>query len=538
MDSTAGANVIVTGAGPVGLAMAIGLARHGVRCRVLDQNPGPVKESRALAIQARTLEIFDDMGIIEPVLSAGHRIHGANIFAEGHRIFHFSFDELASPYSFAVDLPQSETERILIARLNSLGVEVERRVTVTGIEQDAEGVTVSLQSGDNMTATARATYVIGCDGAHSTVRQAIGLPFEGGSFDDSFLLADVPLEWDAADDEWYLWFHEDGLFTLFPLGEGNYRIVADGNENGKADAEALKSIFARRGPRSARLGDPTWISSFRITHRRLSAYQRGRVFVAGDAAHVQSPAGGQGMNTGIQDAYNLAWKIGMVLRGNAPEALLESYTAEREPVARSVVTLTENLTTIATLRHPIPQKIRNRLLPILAGFEVLEQRLVNRLAEISVNYRGSPVVGQAGRWYTAVGLPGDRALDATLGGDRRLFDWLRGTRHVVLLFSAEHPDEETLRGFENIERYMREGYAAEVTTYLIARADFAWPGPLVLDVDGAAHHNYAAGVPCVYLIRPDGYIGFRSLGSDPLPLLEYLNRVYEPPMEEVTLPTM
>ncbi len=228
------------------------------------------------------------------------------------------------------------------------------------------------------------------------------------------------------------------------------------------------------------------------------------------------------MNTGIQDAFNLAWKLTMVLRGNAPETLLESYSAEREPVARSVVSLSDNLASIATLRYPISQAIRNRLMPILAGFEVLEHRIVERLAEIGVNYRRSPIVGQHGRWYTAGPVPGDRAPG--------LFNLLRGSRHVVFLFTGSHPEKEDLRAFGNIARYMRDGYPDEVTTHLIAREDLDWPGSKVLDPDGRAHHAYSAGVPCVYLIRPDGYIGFRSLSSDPLPLLEHMNRVYEPPM--------
>jgi hypothetical protein len=244
------------------------------------------------------------------------------------------------------------------------------------------------------------------------------------------------------------------------------------------------------------------------------------------------------MNTGIQDAYNLAWKLGMVLRGNAPERLLESYTAERQPVARSVSVLTENFSSIAALRSPIPQGIRNRLIPVLAGFEVFEHRLVNRLAEISVNYRNSPAVGQFGRWYTAGPAPGDRALDAPLSNGRRIVDLLRGTLHVVLLFTGEHPAREDVRGFENIERYMREGYGSEIATHVIARSEMPWSGSLILDADGAAHHMYGAGVPCVYLIRPDGYVGFRSLSADPLPLLGHLNRVYEPPMQDIVIPGM
>jgi hypothetical protein len=190
------------------------------------------------------------------------------------------------------------------------------------------------------------------------------------------------------------------------------------------------------------------------------------------------------------------------------------------------------MTAIATLRHPISQRLRNRLVPLLAGFEVLEQRLVDRLAEMSVGYRNSPIVSQSGRWYGTGPVPGDRAKDAIVARGEHLFDFLLGTKHVVLLFTAEHVDEEQMRNFENIFRYMRDGYPEDVITYLVVRGDVDWPGPKIHDEDGNAHHGYAAGVPCLYLIRPDGYVGFRSLSTDPLPLLEHLNRIYEPPMKE------
>lgn len=227
------------------------------------------------------------------------------------------------------------------------------------------------------------------------------------------------------------------------------------------------------------------------------------------------------MNTGIQDAHNLAWKLAMVLRGNAPESLLETYTAEREPVARSVTALTENLTAVASLRQPISQKIRNRLIPVLAGFEVIEKRVVDRVSELAIHYRSSPIVSQTGRWYPASPLPGERAPHLHLPADHR---------HTVLLFTGAHPDPEDLRGFANIDRYMRQGYPDEVATHLVTRQDIEWEGSKILDAGGSIHRAYAAAVPCVYLIRPDHYVGFRSLTSDPLPLLEHLNRVYEPPM--------
>jgi 2-polyprenyl-6-methoxyphenol hydroxylase-like FAD-dependent oxidoreductase len=505
--------------------MASELARYGIPVRIVDRNPSPTQESRAVAIQARTLEVFAGMGLVHRILEAGHRIHGVNLSAEGHRILHFSFDELPSPFPFAIDLAQSVTERLLAAHLCNFGVQVERPLEITGLEPADSGVIVHTPAGDLW-----ASYVIGCDGAHSAVRHAAGIPVEGDSGNENFILADVPVQWDGADDEWHLWFHEDGLFTMFPLAGGLYRLIAEvGPADSPATAAEIRTVFAERGPRHATLGDPVWISRFQITHRKASSFRQDRVFLAGDAAHVHSPAGGQGMNTGIQDAYNLAWKLAMVIRGDAPDSLLDSYTAEREPVARSVLALTGNLNAIATLRHPISQKIRNRLIPILASFDIVEHRLVERLAEIGINYRGSPIVGESGKWYAAGPMPGDRALDADLGG-KPLFDILHGSRHAVLLFAAEHPEAEDMRAFANIHRYMHDGYKDQIDTWLIARREVPWSGSMLLDPDGHAHHAYAAGVPCVYLVRPDGYVGFRSLTPDPLPLLEFLNRIFEPPV--------
>ncbi len=521
--------VVVVGAGPAGLTLAAELARRNVPCRIFERNRSPTQESRAVAIHARTLEVFAAMGIGGQILEVGHRIHGVNISAGGHRILHFSFDELASPYPFAIDLPQSVTEQILIEHLRGFGIEVERGVEIAGLRQHETGV--ELSAGNERL---RAAYVIGCDGAHSSVRQAAGLPFEGESPEEHFILADVPIRWEGADDEWHLWFHEDGLLAIFPLAGDSYRVIAEvGPGIWTLDADHLRTLFEERGPEHASVGEPSWISSYRIQQRKLVDYRRGRIFLAGDAAHVYSPAGGQGMNTGIQDSFNLAWKLAMVLRGNAPDSLLASYTMEREAVASSVLALTENIASIANLRWPVSQQIRNRAMPILAGLEVVESRLVNRLAELSGNYRRSSIVGQTGRWYIATPLPGDRAPNSALGNGRQLFELWR-ERHVVLLFTGEHPAAEDLRGFTNIDRYMRQGYPDEIVTYLVARIGVDWEGSKIVDTDGGIHRSYSAGVPCLYLIRPDGYVSFRSLSADPLPLIEHLNRVYEPPMPEVT----
>jgi FAD binding domain len=254
----------------------------------------------------------------------------------------------------------------------------------------------------------------------------------------------------------------------------------------------------------------------------------GRVFLAGDAAHVYSPAGGQGMNAGIQDVHNLAWKLALAVQGKASALVLESYGSERESTARDVLALTEQLSAVANLRSPVSQRIRNRILPFLAQFEIFQQRISRQVANAGLNYRNSSIVSQHGRWYSPGPDPGDRALDATLADGSRFFDRLPSTKHAVLLFTADHPSAENVRDFSNTARYMREGYPEDVRTILIARAEVDWDGEHILDISGSLHHRYGAGLPCAYVIRPDRYVGFRGLSAEPMPVLEYFGRLFEP----------
>lgn len=512
-------DVLIAGAGPVGLVLAAELARRGVGVRIIDQNSGPGTQARAIAIHARTLEIFAGLDLLEPVLEAGQMIHGATVFANGRRVMHFAFDEIDSPYRFALDLPQSETERILIAHLEANGVSVERRTTLAGFDQDSAGVTAFLRREDGSSETARVGYLCGCDGAQSTVRHTIALPCERNHPAENYLLADVHIEWNQPEDEWSIWLHEDGLLTVFPLAGGLHRVVADSVPGSVSEAD-LRALWASRtGDVAVARFEPSWLWSLRLEPHRVTRYADRRVMIAGDAAHAQSPAGGQGMNTGIQDAFNLAWKLALVAQGKSPQSLLASYTAEREPVARGVLDLTDRITSIATLRHPLTRALRDRAAGILSQLEVVEQRLVNRLGETAIHYRSSPLNREAGRWYGTAPRPGDRAP--------ALPHSLEGTGFQVLLFAGESPGEETLEQFTTLARYMRDGYGPDVSTVLVVRRPIGWDGPVLHDVDGSMHHRYGAGVPAVFVLRPDRYIGFRSLGAEPLPVLEYFGTLFD-----------
>jgi 2-polyprenyl-6-methoxyphenol hydroxylase-like FAD-dependent oxidoreductase len=325
--------ILVVGAGPTGLMTAGELARLGVPCRVIDKAAAPSQTSKALAVQARTLEYFERIGLADAAAAAGRKVHGANVFSGGRRIVHLTFDDISSRYPFALIFPQSGTERLLTDHLSHLGVEVERNAELVSLAQGAEGVEAVVRRTDRGTEErVRAPWLIGCDGAHSAARHLLGVPFSGRAFEEAFSLADVRLESDLPADEVTIYLCKGDILGFFPMAApGQFRaVIAHGRGTAPPGAPTLDE-FQRAidafGPRGARVSDPAWTSRFRISQRQVAAYRRGRSFLVGDAAHIHSPLGGQGMNTGIQDACNLAWKLALVSGGRARDGLLDSYHA-------------------------------------------------------------------------------------------------------------------------------------------------------------------------------------------------------------------
>jgi 2-polyprenyl-6-methoxyphenol hydroxylase-like FAD-dependent oxidoreductase len=490
--------VLVVGAGPVGLALAAELARRGVQPRIIDQAVGPSTTSKAIAIQPRTLEIFRRMGIVDEVLARGFMVGAGNFYSNGRTLARIEFRDLDSPYGFIVDLPQNETEEVLLEHLARRGVEVERDTRMLGLEQDDEGVSVQVIRAAGNEAI-RCSYLVGCDGAYSTVRHALNLPLARSPIAQQLLLADMNVDW-LYPHELHVFLHADGFLSCFPLPGGHYRFIADvtaqepagdSERAPRATPDRIREIVRHRADAEATVSEPTWLAGFRIRHQAARQYSRGRVFVAGDAAHVPSPAGGQGMNTGIQDACNLAWKIQLSLRGHAAAGLLESYTAEREPVGRHVVALSDRLTQ-----------------PEAAMVD--RSDLLNQISEIGIDYRESPIVAQD--WQNPSGpLPGDRAP---------LIDGLNGVTHHLLLFTGNEPD---IAALSEIGRLVPKGV---VCSHLIATRPVEWEGSLIPDRRRVIHERFGAESSCLYLIRPDGYIGYRASPPDPARLGVYLSKVF------------
>ena len=513
--------VIVNGAGPVGLAMACELVRNGVEVRIFDKNAEASPQSRALAIFPRTLEVFSSMGVLGEVLEEGQRLGAISLYNDTRQLARMNFDSIDSPYPFAIALPQSRTERILAARLEALGVRVEREMELTGMEQGTETVRARYRQAGGTDQTIETGWLLGCDGAHSTVRHLMDMTFQGAQYEEEFLLADVRVESDLPTDEAHLFFSKEGVFAYFPFKGGRGRLIADqrpGTQHAGAEpaAEEIEEIARRRCFQPMKISDCVWKAWFRISHRMVQRYGAGRVYLAGDAAHIHSPAGGQGMNTGIQDAFNLAWKVALVCRGIATPRLMDSYEAERMPVARSVVNLTDRMTRAATAQSPTAQHLRNMLVPLLTGIPFVKEAMAERLSEVAVDYRGSA-------WVENHGLgpvhAGDRAPDAVLYDraarvERRLFDLLKTPGFVLLVFD----------GYEGVQPGDAVLHGIPGKVYRITRPGQEIVSGALEDRDCRARTAYGAGEEgLLVLIRPDGYIGYR--GENAAALSSYADRL-------------
>jgi len=413
--TVANSNVLIAGAGPVGLAMAADLARYGVSVRLVEKSPERTDKSKALVLWSRTLELMDRMECTAPFLTTGKKVIAVNVTAGKELITKVTVDGVKTPHPYALMMPQCDTEELLGDFVTSLGVKIERNIELTDFIASADGVTSTLRHLDGTEETFESGWLIGSDGAHSTVRHKLGMEFAGETMPSSWVIADIHLSDVPNPEEILISWHAEGILAVFPILGSRYRVIAD---SGLADAgvspanptmEDVQAILDARGPGGITASDPIWLTRFTINERKVSNYRSGRVFVMGDAAHIHSPAGGQGMNTGIQDAFNLAWKLAMASRGlGDEETLLGSYSAERSPIADDVLKGAGRITEVALMRGDFKQAVRNRITSFVFGLSPVKKKMADVLTEVSIGYPRSPL--NAGCEYAGGGpKEGERA---------------------------------------------------------------------------------------------------------------------------------
>lgn len=374
-------DVLIVGAGPTGLALAIALQQAGVRHVVIDKLEHGLNTSRAGVIHAHTLEVLEQLGVSRQLVERGLKINDFCIRDRDRILLKLQFDALPSPYAYVLMLPQDITEQVLCDRLGALGGRIWRGITATDVQQRLDGVTVTITTASGETSI-DAKYVVGADGMHSIVRAATGEVFEGGTYQESFILADVTMEW-SLPNEVSLFFSPSGLVVVAPLPNGTFRVVATvEHASERPTLDDIQALISSRGPtaNSGIVKEVLWSSRFRLHHRVAKNYLNGRLLLMGDAAHVHSPAGGQGMNTGLVDAVVLGQLLAKALRSDRPGAVLSAYQKMRRPAARKVLTLAGRLTGMATMRGTAKLALRNRILSFINGLPPMRTRILMELS--------------------------------------------------------------------------------------------------------------------------------------------------------------
>jgi 2-polyprenyl-6-methoxyphenol hydroxylase-like FAD-dependent oxidoreductase len=473
-------DILIVGAGPVGLFLANECARRGLRWRLIEERPSQSQYSKALAIFPRTLEIFDMAGLVAAFLQTANPVTKVTILTHDRKLAHMHFTPEGTPYSFVAMVPQDVTEKLLVDALRQKGGDVGYETKFVSGEQHDEGQHDKEQHDKEQHANyveavldhqgesirLKASFVIGCDGARSAVRQMVKLPLEGGEYAPSFMLADIEADTTFPVDEMQLCPSEFGPVAIFPMSASRRRIVAtvDQVEGDAPSLDLVKRVLAQRAPIGIEARSLHWSSYFRIHHRHAARLRVGRVFIAGDAAHIHSPFGGQGMNTGLHDVWNLVWKLDLFLHGHGNQELLDSYSAERIPVIKNVIETTDLMTKVLGTPNKLAQALRDAVIPMVSRLAPFEHAFVNRLSELGIAYRGSPIVEGPGKRYFE---------DSLRGG--------AGIRNRFLLLLNAAADPSTKAAAEQLARSLSD----------------------VVEFRQTQHEG-------ITLVRPDGYIGYSA----------------------------
>jgi 2-polyprenyl-6-methoxyphenol hydroxylase-like FAD-dependent oxidoreductase len=500
-------DVLIAGAGPTGLVLALWLTELGVRVRIVDKSAEPGTTSRAVAVQARTLELYNQVGLADAVVERGRKARAANLWVAGRNVARAALGDMGaglSPYPYALIFPQDEHERLLIDRLADAGVKVERQVELVDFDDETGRVLAHLRGPDGTVDACQAAYIAGCDGAHSTVREALQIGFQGGTYAHLFYVADVKGSGAAMNGEIHVALDATDFLAVFALkGEGRARLVGTVREDAERQHENLSwNDVSPRVIEWMRIDIERvhWFSTYRVHHRVADCFRKGRAFVLGDAAHIHSPVGGQGMNTGIGDAVNLAWKLAAVLHGRAEASLLDSYEPERIAFARRLVATTDRAFTAVTSPGAVARRVRLDIVPLVVpaffALALVRRFMFRTISQTAVSYRGSSLSeGRAGTVHGGDRLPWVKAN--VNGIDQDNFTPLTSLDWQVHVYGDAGPEIQAVC----------KGRALPLHV-------FRW---------GPEAGRTGLRRNAVYLVRPDGYVGLVDPEGSAEALTAYLD---------------
>lgn len=531
---TLNTDVLIVGAGPTGLMMACQLLRFGIPFRVVDSNTERAKESRAFAVQAKSMEIFQNLGLSDKFLAQSVQGRNLHFYVNGNSKFQINFEHLDrqdTPFPSIFILPQSETEQILIEHLEKNQIKIERKTELVSFIEKGNYIEAEIKNPQGINEKITCRYIVGCDGAHSVVRHQLQIPFVGASYSQEFILADVSVDWPFPKD-FSVFMSQQGFLVYIPLNTENNLsrfVIAgmDDNDHGIKNPTSQVQISPKEPPslqaiedflksivkKEVHLSNSVWISRFYLHHRAVKQYLKGNAFLAGDAAHIHSPVGGQGMNTGLQDAANLAWKLALKLKYPTPNALLETYQLERQRIGEVLVNTTDKIFGFIIQKNIWLSFVRQYIMPpmvnLLSKYPKFTNRLFSFISELGIHYPNSICalenIKDADTSFLAGPKAGHRAPDAPVN-QTSLFELFKTKPVQILIFQTQNQ----VQGIDisNLEKIHPE---------LIAIHTFVKTPTLEL-----LFNRYHVKDSAIYLIRPDGYIGYRAYGNNIEDLIDFL----------------